>query len=371
MNVLHYSGLHTSDKYGGLERWFIEFAKQCGEKKIGVYLSYTGVMPENVELMDTYKSVGLNVILTPKDKNDLLQTIKQYDIDIVFFHFVEPFEEPVFVKKHTQCKIVCFLHCHNYYSSLSWKNDLKILLGVSVYRFKYFFSQFYVDKFVAVSKAVANQHEKFFFLQSHKVECCYLGTQKLLLKRKQDNSTPVICCIACHGDYKGLDVLIRATKLLKERNLSFVVWQVGGGMVFNKGRDTDALKKMVIELNVDDVFSWLGIRNDVAELLDKVDIYVQPSRREAISLTVAEAMMHGLPIVASKVDGLPEYVETGRTGYLYENNDPSLLADKLQLLIEDKSQRIIMGKRGYQKINSDRFDITANISRLINECCKY
>ena len=115
MNVLHYSGLHTSDKYGGLERWFIEFAKQCGEKKIGVYLSYTGVMPENVELMDTYKSVGLNVILTPKDKNDLLQTIKQYDIDIVFFHFVEPFEEPVFVKKHTQCKSVCFLHCHNYY----------------------------------------------------------------------------------------------------------------------------------------------------------------------------------------------------------------------------------------------------------------
>ena len=84
-----------------------------------------------------------------------------------------------------------------------------------------------------------------------------------------------------------------ATKLLKERNLSFVVWQLGGGMEFNKGRDTDALKKMVIELNVDDVFFWLGIRNDVAELLDKVDIYVQPSRREAISLTVAEARMHG------------------------------------------------------------------------------
>lgn len=369
MNILHYSGLYTSQKYGGLERWFIEFSRQGVEKNIGVYLSYTGKLPENTELMEAYGNVGLNVILTPDNKQGLLRTIEEYDIDVVFFHFVEPFEEPVWVRKNTRCKVVCFMHCHNYYSSLSWKDDTKILLGATPYRFKYFFSQFYVDKFVAVSKAVANQYKSFFCIQSNKVEVRYLGTQRVPQKKRQENAIPIICCIACHGDYKGLDVLIQATKILKDRGFSFFVWQVGGGMQQNDGKDTEALKQMAEDLGVDDVFLWLGVRNDVSNILDKVDIYVQPSRREAISLTVAEAMMHRLPVVASNVDGLPEYVTPGQTGFLYDYNDPLLLAEKLQILMEDKQRRIVMGGQGYETINSGKFDIVANISNLIHEFC--
>ncbi len=132
-------------------------------------------------------------------------------------------------------------------------------------------------------------------------------------------------------------------------------------MTFNGGKDTATLQSLVDKYEMNDCFEWLGVRNDIDNILSKTDIYVQPSRREAISLTVAEAMMHSLPIVASNTDGIPEYINHHINGYLYNNNNPVELADYIQYLIENPNKRIELGKNALKTINSPRFNRTANI----------
>ena len=177
----------------------------------------------------------------------------------------------------------------------------------------------------------------------------------------------MITCIACHGDYKGIDILIEAAKILKQRNLKFKIQQVGGGMTFNGGEDTAALHSLADKYDLNDCFEWLGIRNDIDDILSGTDIYVQPSRREAISLTVAEAMMHRLPVVASNTDGIPEYISHRVNGYLYNNNNPVELADYIQYLIENPGKRRELGENALKTIAEPRFNRTANILYLFEK----
>ena len=368
MNILHYTGMPTSQKYGGLERWIVEFAKQANLLKHNTYVSYTQTFPLIKELIDDYNRMNLHLLVTlNKDCTLLLKQIKENNIDIVFFHFAEPYNEPLYIKKHTDCKVYCFFHCHNYYSNLKWHKNFKELLSASVYRARMFYSQFFIDGYIAVSKAVRKQFVSFCFINPYKVKQIYLGVSKMEIKYCFHKSNiPIIGCIACHGGYKGIDVLIEAASILKKEKYIFEIWQIGGGMSFNNGKDTEELIKLVEKKGLSKEFKFLGVRNDINTLLSQMDIYVQPSRREAISLTVAEAMMAKLPIVASNVDGIPEYIESSNNGFLYNNNNPIELAKYLQMLIENQNLRISMGERAYQFINQDLFNTVQNIRKLIS-----
>ena len=70
---------------------------------------------------------------------------------------------------------------------------------------------------------------------------------------------------------------------------------------------------------------------------------------ETFGLTAAEAMSHGLPVIASKIGGLPEVVEDGVTGFLFEPGDPDELAEKMKLLWENPDLCRRMGEAGREK----------------------
>ena len=373
MNILHYTGMATAQKFGGVEKWFVEFSRQARIAGHMTFISYLEKYPENCLLRKAYQESGLHPLITLNgNRNLLLKQIEENDIKIVFFHFVEPYNGPLFIKKHTKCKVYCFFHCHNYYSGLNWLSDFREMSLASFYRWSVFKSQFYIDGFFPVSKAVKKQFEHFCFLNPYKCHQIYLGIDKKEYTQpgSLSHSVPVIGCVACHGSYKGLDILLESAEILKSRNCKFEIWQIGGGMSFNNGKDTEELHRMCKEKGLEDCFKWLGVRNDAEFLMKQMDIYVQPSRREAISLTIAEAMMSGLPVVASNVDGIPEYMSHGENGFLYDHNDPVLLANALQLLIENKDLRDKMGKKSYELINDIKFDRTNNIKTLIKRTIK-
>ena len=364
MNILHYTGMPYTTKYGGIEKWFVEFGKIAQNKNHNVYLAYTETVPDIPEIVNDYKQSNIEVIIIPeKDNNQLLSVIDKYKIDIFISHFPEPYTIPLFVAKNTKCKVFSFFHCHNYYSQLSWIKNFKEKLASTWYRWQVFKSQFYINHFIAVSKAVKKQFCQYCLLMPYKVSNIYLGMNPNTIQYNtiQYNTIPIITCIACHGNCKGIDILIEATKILKARNLKFKIQQVGGGMTFNDGKDTAQLHSLVDKYGLNDCFEWLGVRNDIDDILSNSDIYVQPSRREAISLTVAEAMMHRLPVVASNTDGIPEYINHQINGYLYNNNNPIELADYMQYLIENPQKRHELGENAFRTINSSKFNRTANI----------
>ncbi len=90
----------------------------------------------------------------------------------------------------------------------------------------------------------------------------------------------------------------------------------------------------------------MGSRENIPELLAEWDIFVLPSRWEGLPLVIIEAMMAGLPVVATRVGGVGELVEDGVTGLLVPPADPQALADALQRLLADPGLRRRMGAAG-------------------------
>ncbi len=109
--------------------------------------------------------------------------------------------------------------------------------------------------------------------------------------------------------------------------------------------------------------AWFpGERNDIAEILRGLDVFVLPSRAEGISNTLLEAMATGLPVVATRVGGNPELVEDGRCGYLVPPNAPALLSDGLARYVADSGLRRSHGSSALARVR-ENFSLDLMLSR--------
>ena len=96
-----------------------------------------------------------------------------------------------------------------------------------------------------------------------------------------------------------------------------------------------------------------GMRRDVASILAVSDVFVLASRYEGLPLAVIEAMMAGLPVVATRVGGVPELVEDGVTGVLVPSRDGEALSQALTRLMADAELRSRMGMAGKSRALRD------------------
>ncbi len=104
---------------------------------------------------------------------------------------------------------------------------------------------------------------------------------------------------------------------------------------------------------------------DKITVLNNADIFIYPSYYEGMPMAVIEAMACGLPIIASRIGGLPEMVFEGVNGFLIEQGKPEQLADAVGRLINDREKCISMGKASHQ-IACEKFDIEQHVTRLID-----
>lgn len=154
---------------------------------------------------------------------------------------------------------------------------------------------------------------------------------------------------------------MQSIKILKDR---VIIRETDKFLIVGvSGDEEEKLLALARNYNVENNIISTGIRNDVADILAISDIYTQPSRTEAISLSIIEAMTANLPVVATKVGGIPEAVADGITGYLCEKENPTDLANKLGKLIENPDLRKQFGAKG--KIKSQDFSLTASVQKLI------
>ena len=109
--------------------------------------------------------------------------------------------------------------------------------------------------------------------------------------------------------------------------------------------------------------AWFaGARNDVADLLRAMDLFVLPSLNEGISNTILEAMASAVPVVAARVGGNPELVADGETGSLYDAVSADALAECLAAYADDGSRRRAHGLAARRRI-CDGFSLEAMIGR--------
>ena len=126
------------------------------------------------------------------------------------------------------------------------------------------------------------------------------------------------------------------------------------------------LRESAINLLKDNGLSdhaWLpGERNDIAELLRSLDIFVLPSKAEGISNTILEAMASGLPVIATRVGGNAELVIDGDTGFLVEKENAQEMAGALSMLTNDVGKRKQLSVAAYQRAQN-QFSIDGMVAR--------
>jgi len=158
----------------------------------------------------------------------------------------------------------------------------------------------------------------------------------------------VVTTVARLVPQKGHVYLIEAAKevVSEFRNIRFLLVGEGGLRL--------ELEQRVRNLNLAEHFLFLGQRTDVPEILAASDIFVLPSLWEGLPLVLVEAGLAGLPVVASRVDGIVEIVEDGRNGFLVPPGEPSALAGAIRVLAKDPYLREQMGNKG-RAIAHERF----------------
>ncbi|ADU51215.1 glycosyl transferase group 1 [Thermaerobacter marianensis DSM 12885] len=144
---------------------------------------------------------------------------------------------------------------------------------------------------------------------------------------------PVVGTVARLSPEKGVDVLLRAIALVHRAGFPVTCLVVG------TGPDEPALRRLAARLGIDAWVCWAGPQEGAARLLRAVDVYVQPSRREAYGLAAAEAMAAGRPVVASRTGGLEELIRDGVDGRLVPPGDAHALARALVALLRDEKAR--------------------------------
>jgi glycosyltransferase involved in cell wall biosynthesis len=95
-----------------------------------------------------------------------------------------------------------------------------------------------------------------------------------------------------------------------------------------------------------------GNRDDVGELLARSHLFVLSTRSEGLPVTVLEAMAAGLPVIASRVGGIPELVVDGETGFLVAPGDPDGLAEAIDRLLGDAGLRERFGAAGRARVEA-------------------
>jgi glycosyltransferase involved in cell wall biosynthesis len=114
-------------------------------------------------------------------------------------------------------------------------------------------------------------------------------------------------------------------------------------LIVGEGPDRDRLEEEIHALGLDNRVRLAGERRDVPELLARADVFVLSSASEGMPVSVLEAMAAGLPVVASRVGGVPEQIADGETGLLVEPGDPDELAAALTRLTHDAALRGRLG----------------------------
>jgi glycosyltransferase involved in cell wall biosynthesis len=148
-------------------------------------------------------------------------------------------------------------------------------------------------------------------------------------------SDKIIIFVGTLRPVKGIKYLIRAMSLFPGHDSSIKLVLVGDGS------ERKELRKLADELNLKDNIIFTGrVPNEKIPLfLAASDIFALPSISEGFPLVVLEAMASGLPIVTTRVRGLPGIVKEGVNGFVVDPQNSDQLASKLQMLINDPDLR--------------------------------
>lgn len=211
---------------------------------------------------------------------------------------------------------------------------------------------------LTISRAVKHDTIHDEGIPEHKVELIYNGVEIGPISKLEDREgfrrslgispdDSVVVMVANFSAYKRHDTLLEAARaVLRERpDTKFL-------MVGRESAHLDLLKQMTREFGIDDAVCWTGVRSDIPDILGISDIGVLCSETEALGNAILEYMDAGLPVIGTRVGGIPEIVNDGETGWLIAVGDAQALGHHLLELLADPDRARQMGAAGGERVRT-------------------
>ncbi|HZU35553.1 MAG TPA: glycosyltransferase family 4 protein, partial [Gemmataceae bacterium] len=148
-------------------------------------------------------------------------------------------------------------------------------------------------------------------------------------------------------EIKRQDLLIRAVARLRERGQQVHLLLVGDGPRLEE------LKALAADLAAAAYVHFAGYQSQPERYLQLMDVFALTSRSEGMPLAVLEAWAAGVPVVASRVGGLPALIEEGQTGLLFPSGDEAALVETLATLLHDDELCRRLRKGGQERVMAE------------------
>jgi glycosyltransferase involved in cell wall biosynthesis len=259
----------------------------------------------------------------------LINIIRHEKIDVVHAHTYATFFYSVLAAKiYGNIKLVYTEHGRLYPDRSSWKRSIinpLLALGVS--------------HIVSISESTAKAMNKYDNLPLEKINVIHNGItlpatfQKVDIaakKRSLGLAEPcrVIGTASRLEEIKNIPMMLRAFQYVSQQIPDVCL------LVAGTGSKTDELIACSQELGICDKVKFIGLRNDLWEIYQILDVFLLSSFTEGISVTLLEAMASGVPAVVTDVGGNPEVVDDGVTGCLVPLNDDIAMAQRILVLLQ-------------------------------------
>jgi glycosyltransferase involved in cell wall biosynthesis len=228
-----------------------------------------------------------------------------------------------------------------------------------------------MDCFIAITKYIQKQAEVNLPMEKDKLKQIYYGVEvpakitsgriaqlKVKLEIKRDFTIGLLGRLS---EFKGQHLLIDAIDKLRAEGIIVNAWIVGES--FEVGY-LDYLKKMVRDMQLSHQIHFMDFYDKPLELMSCFDAVVLTTKNETFGLVLIEAMHAGVAVIGSNEGGVPEIIDHGKTGMLFETWSVDELAKAIKKLYLDEPFRKILAAAGQQKAK-EKFDLETQYGKTL------
>jgi glycosyltransferase involved in cell wall biosynthesis len=322
---------------GGGERYLADLSNSLVSRGHEVFVALAPDAP----LADELFAVPKNNILFSRMRNaldifsafELADFVRRNDIEIIHAHLARDYPLAAIAARLAKKPFVLTRHV-----LFPLKRLQKIILRN-------------VGGIIAPSNAIADSLEKQNLFSPDIISIIRYGINlgHFSPTEKTPNKDFVVGTIGHLAAIKGHDVFVRAAHIVlkKQQNIRFIIV---GEDKSHSGENRRELEDLIARLDLKSKIELAGWTDDVRPFLQKFDLFVSAARAEAFGLVMVEAMVFGLPVIATCSEGALEIIEDGTSGVLVPNEDSEILAEKILDLFENKEKREHLIRNGQQRV---------------------
>jgi len=360
--------LITKSNFGGAQKYVYELA--CEAKKTGfdvaVAVGGNGILIQKLEEagISVYplKSLKRDISLFSEIKSffEICSLLKKIKPDVLHVNSSKAGGTGALAGRICSVpKIIFTIHGWAFNEDRGWLSKLII-------KKLYWVIIFLSHTSIAVSEHTKKQAEKipFYFLIKNKIVVISNGVKEITFFEKDyvrnffqekfniSKEDFVIGTLAELHPIKGLEFLIKSTKILSEQGKNLNEKNIKM-IIFGEGQEKNKLEKMIIDLSLQNKVILGGFLENGSQYLKGFDVFILPSLSEAMSLSILEAGQAEIPVIATKVGGIPEIIENKKTGLLIESGNEVAVTEAINFVAGNESAAAEMASNLKNKVETE------------------